>query len=1167
MFWIPKAKFPGKKIPCKEIFQFMTIFVQSNDFTMYLKKILYFCYFISIVTGYAQNHFVTTWNTETGDAESTSIWTGSKVTFTKANGADWNLPANQDRITDNVALTRKGTKALFNIIKETHAGNTNAGSAAPADTEWAYGTTADYTSLTYKSLPALINGNGFRHIAGNRNMVLHLITDDIYIDIKFLSWTNDNLGGGFSYERSTPPNTLVINEIFADPLNTIAGDANGDGTGNPLQDEFIELYNTSKTPIDLSGWKLTDAAQDRHIFPEGTLIPPEESLVVFGGGTPGNTPGLLQTASEGSSLFLDDTGDTVTLKNASDTVITSVTYGAEAGDDRSIARNPDFTGNFVKHTAITTNNVRFSPGRDNTDGSALALVKDMNHFVTTWNTQAGESGSTSITLPVVTGAYDVDTDNDGTFDRLNLTGTQTLDLGSAGVHTIAVRPNAANRENELQILFANGNKAAKLTTINNWGTIVWKSMRKTFRGCSNMNIAAAADTPDLSKVTDMSGMFRGAASLNSDLSSWNVANVTDMSQMFQRADTFNGDVSTWNVSKVTNMTNMFYRASKFNGDVSTWNVLNVTDMNGMFLGASAFNGDLSSWNVAKVADMRDMFLEASAFNGNLSTWDVSKVTNMNAMFLMASVFNGDLSTWNVAKVTDMASMFEDATVFNGDVSAWNVASVTDMGSMFQNAVVFNGDVSAWNVASVTNMSSMFEGATVFNGDVSLWNVSKVTDMSAMFHNVAGFNSDVSAWNVASVTDMSAMFYVVHHHGGIFNSDVSAWNVANVTNMSSMFHAARVFNGDVSAWNVAKVTDMSNMFRGAIGFTGNLSAWNVASVTNMREMFRSATGFNSDVSAWNVANVTNMHLMFGLARSFNGDLSAWNVSKVTDMNFMFSNATSFSRQNYEKLLSGWSELTLQNGVTFTAPSVSYCFGKAARDILTDTYGWRIKGDSLDSDCLGLNIAADALLQGPYNSTAGMMNDDLRTADRIPLTSPYNDGATVTGTAVFDNTDDGNDIVDWVQIELRNSSDITEVLTTASALIQRDGDIVAPDGTSDVTINGTGGDYYVSVNHRNHIAAATTAALTLSATATAIDFTAVANVTGGTNAMAEVSTGKYALFAGDADGNNQVQTGDYNVAATRIGQSGYFGSDTDMNGEVQITDLNLFIARAIGNGIQF
>jgi hypothetical protein len=35
------------------------------------------------------------------------------------------------------------------------------------------------------------------------NTVLHLKTDDIYLDIKFLSWS-ERSGGGFSYERSTP---------------------------------------------------------------------------------------------------------------------------------------------------------------------------------------------------------------------------------------------------------------------------------------------------------------------------------------------------------------------------------------------------------------------------------------------------------------------------------------------------------------------------------------------------------------------------------------------------------------------------------------------------------------------------------------------------------------------------------------------------------------------------------------------------------------------------------------------------------------------------------------------------------------------------------------------------------------------------------------------------
>ena len=924
-----------------------------------------------------------------------TVWDGPKIAFTKANGADWNLPANQDRITDNVALTRKGNKALFNIIKETHAGDAGAFlNSAPADTEWAYGTTADYATLTYQNLTTLVNAS-FAAIVNNRNIVLHLITDDIYIDIKFLSWTaggGDSNGGegGFSYERSTPTtsisNSIVINEIFADPLNTSAGDANGDGTGSLLQDEFIELYNTAETDIDLTGWKLADADQDRHTFPQGTIIPAKGSLIVFGGGTPTSIPGMVQTATTGS-LSLDDDGDTVTLKDDSGTVIKTVTYGTEAGDDQSIVRSPDFTGDFVKHTTIPTNPVRFSPGKDNTDGSVLAFIKNVNHFVTTWNTETDDASSTSITLPVVAGVYDVDTNNDGTFDRLNLTSTQTLDLGSAGIHTIAVRPNSTNTKNELQIQFANSNNPGKLTTIENWGTIVWTSMNKAFEGCINMNIALEAGVPNLSKVTDMTEMFRGATRLT----------------------------------------------------------------------------------------------------GNLNTWDVSNVTNMNSVFYGSSNFDSDLSAWNVAKVTNMHSMFRDTGNFNSDLNAWNVANVTDMSFMFNQTDNFNSDLSTWNVANVTNMRWMFYSADNFNSDLSTWNVSNVTNMGRMFYNTPNFNSNLNAWNVANVTDMGSMFTF-------------------------------------------------------------------------------ASSFNSNLSAWNVAKVIRMNEMFSFSK-FNGDISGWNVSKVTSMNFMFNGATSFSKQNYEKLLSGWSKLTLQNGVTFTAPTVSYCFGKAARNILTGTYNWRIIGDSLDSDCLDLSIAADALLQGPYNSTAALMNDDLRTANRIPLTSPYNDGATVTGTAVFDNTNDGDDIVDWVQIELRNSSDITEVLTTASALIQRDGDIVAPDGTSDVTISGTGGDYYVSVNHRNHIAASTAAALTLSATATAIDFTVAANVTGGTNAVAEVSSGKYALFAGDADGNNQVQTVDYNVATTRIGQSGYFRSDTDMNGEVQITDLNLFIATAIGNGIQF
>jgi hypothetical protein len=135
------------------------------------------------------------------------VWTGPTITFTKASAADWTLAANQDRITDSTWLTRKDNKGLFNIVSE--AGFSDApASLSPVNTEWAFGdNAAAYASLTFTTL---INLGGPYSIGGDLSagpdLVLHLISDDIYIDLKFLNWEqNYNAGGrgAFSYERST----------------------------------------------------------------------------------------------------------------------------------------------------------------------------------------------------------------------------------------------------------------------------------------------------------------------------------------------------------------------------------------------------------------------------------------------------------------------------------------------------------------------------------------------------------------------------------------------------------------------------------------------------------------------------------------------------------------------------------------------------------------------------------------------------------------------------------------------------------------------------------------------------------------------------------------------------------------------------------------------------
>ena len=132
---------------------------------------------------------------------------------------------------------------------------------------------------------------------------------------------------------------IVINEILADP----AADADGDGVVNALKDEFVELANTGATAVSLSNWTIADAIQVRHTFDASANIPGYGFLVVFGG------------------LSLNNTGDSVILKDDGHNVIDAYTFGPEGGKDVALTRSPDGVGAFIAHPAF--GKVFFSPGK------------------------------------------------------------------------------------------------------------------------------------------------------------------------------------------------------------------------------------------------------------------------------------------------------------------------------------------------------------------------------------------------------------------------------------------------------------------------------------------------------------------------------------------------------------------------------------------------------------------------------------------------------------------------------------------------------------------------------------------------------------------------------------------------------------------------------------
>lgn len=177
--------------------------------------------------------------------------------------------------------------------------------------------------------------------------------------------TADNMAADYSWSFTTiGAGSAVINEINADPDAT-NGDANGDGTVDTTDDEFVELVNNTGAALDVSGWTLSDGVSVRHTFPADSVIPDQCAIVVFAGGTPTGAFGnaLVQTASSGT-LGLNNAGDTITLNDGS-IDRASYSYGGEGGDNQSLTRDPDVTGPepLVKHTLATgAAGALFSPG-------------------------------------------------------------------------------------------------------------------------------------------------------------------------------------------------------------------------------------------------------------------------------------------------------------------------------------------------------------------------------------------------------------------------------------------------------------------------------------------------------------------------------------------------------------------------------------------------------------------------------------------------------------------------------------------------------------------------------------------------------------------------------------------------------------------------------------
>ncbi len=203
-----------------------------------------------------------------------------------------------------------------------------------------------------------------------------------------------------------------------------------------------------------------------------------------------------------------------------------------------------------------------------------------------------------------------------------------------------------------------------------------------------------------------------------------------------------------------------------------------------------------------------------------------------------------------------------------------------------------------------------------------------------------------------------------------------------------------------------------------------------------------------------------------------------------------------------------------------------------------------------------VQARLCIEGAYIGN-GEMSTTLNDLGLIPLdqpfnTVPWNYPGMETVTAV------PTDAVDWILVELR-AVPSSMILETRAGFLMKDGMVKDLNGTDPIQFNAAyaGGNYYVLFRHRNHIDVRSRFPQVFPNLDT-LDITLDPDLVNGLEQMKLMSDGKYALVAGDQDGDGDIDGDDfdneYSVAPEALLQ--YIEMDCNLNGLGTVKDYNLY-----------
>ena len=196
--------------------------------------------------------------------------------------------------------------------------------------------------------------------------------------------------------------------------------------------------------------------------------------------------------------------------------------------------------------------------------------------------------------------------------------------------------------------------------------------------------------------------------------------------------------------------------------------------------------------------------------------------------------------------------------------------------------------------------------------------------------------------VATFNDLSGEQTITLPSSGIYVLEV-------IPKATNGFNRIQFNNGgdklkitDIKQWGTIVWSSFSRSFFGCSNMLVTaIDIPDLSQCENLYAMFTFCNLANPLVKDWNVSTINIMAVMFSGATIANPDCRNWDVSNVINMSAMFLNSN-LSTENLTAIYENWSQLNLEQNVSFGAESTKYnASAQAGRDILVNTYNWIIE----------------------------------------------------------------------------------------------------------------------------------------------------------------------------------------------------------------------------------